>query len=403
MRLAVLGCGAVGSVVARLAVKTKVAESVVCLDRDVEKARSFLSLDEGGGVPVEEADAVRVDELAAKLKGFDFVVNSLPTFVRVGEREVLLNPLVMEAALRAGVGYVDLACYGGKRRRAEQLSLSKRFLAEGVTAVINAGASPGLSNILAREAYEDFDRAHSVKVMSLEDQRGSSFIISWSKEEMLNVATPVLVYRNGRYFMSEPFAESALCEFPEPIGSIRCYSVSNDESYTIPAFLRIRDFSYYAGGSDIETLRALYRLGVLEDRKILVRGRLVPLRSILYQVLREPSGPLEAIRAVEEGDLEDAFFALKVVVEGEVGGARAVSSRSVVFPSQRRVNELMPGATYITYPTALVALAVMRVLRGRRLAGVYPPEALPGVVRRGVLAELESHKVFVNEEFRVLV
>lgn len=403
MRIAVLGCGAVGSVVARLALKTQVASDVLCLDRNTERAKSFLDFEDGRGIPVEEADAAQVDSLAGKLKGFDVVVNSLPTFVRVGEREILLNPLVMEAALRAGIAYVDMACYGGKRRRAEQLALAKRFATEGVLAVINSGASPGLTNILAREAYEDFDRAYSVKIMSLEDQRGSSFVISWSKEEMLNVATPVLAYRNGKYVVSEPFAETALCDFPEPLGTVRCYSVSNDESYTIPAFLRIRDFSYYAGGSDIETLRALYRLGILEDRKVNVRGRTVPLRSVLYQVLREPSGPREVLRAVEEGDIEDAYFAVKVVVEGEVSGSKAVSIRSVVFPSQRRVNELLPGATYITYPTALAVVALIKSLKGRRLSGVYPPEALPGIVRRSVLEELENYRIFVNEEFRVLV
>lgn len=403
MRLAVIGCGAVGSVLARLAAKTGLAGEVVCMDRSAERARSYLEAVEGEAeVHVEEVDASQAETLASKLAGFDFAVNALPTFVRRNHAEKPLNPLVMGACLKAGVPYMDMACYGGRRRRAEQLALAGRFRAEGLLAVINAGASPGLTNILAREAYEDFDRAHSIKVMSLEDQRGSSFVISWSREEMLNVATPVLVYRGGRYLFQEPFAESTVCEFPSPLGAVRCYSVSNDESYTIPAFLRVRDYSYYAGGSDIETLRALYRLGVLEDKSVIVRGRPVPLRSLLYQVLREPSGPREVLKAVEEGDLEDAYFAVKVVVEGEVGGEKALSSRAVVFPSQRRVNELLPGATYITYPTALAALAILKQVRGRRLSGVYPPEALPGVIRRAVLEELENHRIIVNEEFRVL-
>ncbi|MEZ0345563.1 MAG: saccharopine dehydrogenase NADP-binding domain-containing protein [Infirmifilum sp.] len=401
MKLVVLGCGAVGSVIARLAQKLGVASEVACLDKNVERAKSYLSYPDGGDINVEAVDASQVDDLAAKISGFDVVINSLPTFIRVNEKERPLNPLVMQAALKAGVTYVDLACYGGKRRSAEQLSLAKQFRSEGGLALINAGASPGLTNLLAREAYEDFDRADSVKIMSLEDQKGTSFLISWSREEMLNVAIPVLVYKEKRYRVVEPFSEATLCEFPIPTGPVRCYPISNDESYTIPLFLRINRFAYYAGGSDIEILRALYRLGVLEEKNIYVRGRPIPLRSLLYQVLREPASPEDFVRAIEEGELEDAFFAIKVEVEGEVNGEQAYSSRSVIFPSQRKVNEISPGATYISYPTALVALVFARRILGYRISGVYPPEALPRAVRRGILEDLEKNKILVNLDFHV--
>ncbi|MGB9709320.1 saccharopine dehydrogenase NADP-binding domain-containing protein [Infirmifilum uzonense] len=401
MRLAILGCGAVGSVVARLALKHRVADEVTCFDRNLERARMFLDFEDSHDIPVEEADAINSEMLSSKLSGYDFVVNTLPTFVRINEREKLLNPIVMQASLKAGVPYMDLACYGGRRRTAEQLALSAAFRREHNLAIINAGASPGLTNLLAREAYEDLDKVFSIKVMSLEDQKGPSFLISWSREEMLNVATPVLVYRNRRYAFIEPFSESIECNFPAPEGSVRCYPVSNDESYTIPVYLRTQDFDYYAGGSDIEILRALYRLGVLEEKTLIVRGKRVSLRSLLYQILKEPSSPRSYLSAIEEGELEDAFFAVGVVAIGEISGEKGLSSRSVFFPSQRRVNNLLPGATYITYPTALVVIALLQSLKGRNLHGVFPLEALPGVVRRNVLETLEEHKIFVNREFKV--
>lgn len=396
-----LGCGAVGSVVARLAAKLGVAEEVVCFDKNPEKAKVHLDFDDARDLPLEEIDVSDQEALKEKISGFDFAVNALPTFIRVGEKDVLLNPLIMQACLKSSVPYIDLACYGGKRRSAEQLTLAKSFRSEGLLAVINAGASPGLTNLLAREAYEDFDRVSSIRVMSLEDQKGPSFLISWSREEMLNVATPVLVYRDRRYMMEEPFKDSILCDFPDPAGTVRCYTVSNDESYTIPLFLRTRSFEYYAGGSDIEILRALYRLGILEEKTIMVRGRKIPLRSLLYQILKEPSSPREFEKAIIEGELDDAFFGVRVTVEGEVAGEKAVSTRSTMFPSQRKVNELLPGATYITYPTGLIVVSFVKALRGRKLAGVFPAEALPGVIRRSMLDELENNKVFVNSEFKV--
>ena len=401
MRLAIVGCGAVGSAIARLVIAKKAAEEVVCLDRDAEKAKRYLAFDEVRDVPVEQAEALNPEELAGKLKGFDFVVNALPTFARVGRREVPLNPLVMRAALSAGAGYIDLACYGGRRTRAEQLALAREFADAALPAVINFGASPGLSNVLAREACEDLDVVETVRVVSVEDQRGSAFVIPWSREEMLLSAAPVLAYRNGRFVWLEPFGESTVFELPEPIGALRCYAILNDEAYTVPHFVRLRNFLYYAGGSDVETLRALYRLGILSGERVRVGKALVSPRELLYHILPSSLTPEEVLRMVREGELEDAYFAIEVVAEGEVSGEPALSRRFVLFPNQRRVNELLPGATYITYPTALCTVSLLRALRGRRLRGVLPGEALPRHIRRLVIEHLEEDKIVVNEEFKV--
>lgn len=401
MRLAVIGCGAVGSAVARLAVLKGVAKEVVCLDRDEEGAKRYLSFEGTCDIPVEHIDVLDKERVVPKLSGFDFVVNALPTFVKVGRRELPLNPAVMSAAIKAGAYYVDLACYGGRRTKAEQLSLTREFRKAALLAVINFGASPGLSNMLAREAYDDLEAVNSIHIVSIEDQRGSSFVIPWSREEMLLTASPVLVYRGRRFVWLEPFEESAVFDFPSPLGSVRCYSVLNDESYTIPRFLRLNNLYYYAGGSDIETLRALYRLGILSDEPVRVGKILVSPKELLYRILPSAPKPSEVIRVCREGELEDAYFALEVVAEGEVGGEAAISKRFVLFPSQKRINEVLPGATYITYPTALCVVALIRALRGRRLHGVFPGEALPKYLRKLILSYLEEDKVIVNEEFKL--
>lgn len=401
MRLAVIGCGAVGSAIASLAALKGVAEEVVCFDRDEERAKRYLSFEGARDIPVERIDVLDKEDVAPRLSGFDFVVNALPTFVRVGRRELPLNPIVMSSAAKAGACYVDLACYGGRRTRAEQLLLAREFQRAALLAVINFGASPGLSNLLAREVYDDLDTVDSMRIVSVEDQRGSAFVIPWSREEMLLAASPVLAYRARRFTWLEPFEESAVFDFPSPLGSIRCYSVLNDESYTIPRFLRLNNLYYYAGGSDVETLRALYRLGILSDAPVRVGKALVSPKELLYRILPPSPKPDEVVRVCREGELGDAYFALEVAAEGEVGGEAAVSRRFVMFPSQRRINEILPGATYITYPTALCVVALLRALRGRRLRGVFPGEALPRYLRKLILSYLEEDKVIVNEEFKV--
>ncbi|MEM2677359.1 MAG: hypothetical protein QXU62_01840, partial [Thermofilaceae archaeon] len=312
------------------------------------------------------------------------------------------NPIVMSAALKAGSSYVDMACYGGRRTRAEQLAFSRQFRDAGLLAVINFGASPGLSNVLTREVWEDLDRVERIRIVSVEDQRGSTFVIPWSREEMLMSASPVLAYRGGRYVWLEPFEETTVVELPEPIGALRCYTVLNDECYTIPRFLRTRNFDYYAGGSDVEVLRALYRLGILSSEPVRIGKALVRPKDLLYRVLPPSPRPSDVLRVCREGELEDAYFAIEVTAEGEAGGEPAESKRFVFFPSQRRVNEILPGATYITYPTSLCVAALLYSVKGRRLQGVLPGEALPRYFRRGLLSFLEVNKVIVAEEFKPL-
>jgi hypothetical protein len=123
---------------------------------------------------------------------------------------------------------------------------------------------------------------------------------------------------------------------------------------------------------------------------------------VIYHVLQSAVTPRDVERALREGDLEDALFAIQVIGEGEVSGERAQARRYIVFPSQRKLHELMPGSTYITYPTARCGAAMLKAVRGRKLRGVLPPEALPRPLRRLVLEDLEKARMIVSEEFRVL-
>ncbi|MCC5998048.1 MAG: saccharopine dehydrogenase NADP-binding domain-containing protein, partial [Thermofilum sp.] len=189
MKIAVIGCGLVGSLIARLATSEKIVEEVACFDKDPDRAKKYLSYPDPLDIPIVEADALNLEAFSGTLSNYDYLVNALPTFIKKDKKEILLNPLLMSVALKANINYVDLACYGGKRKRAEQLSMAKQFLSQGLLALINMGVSPGLANILAREAYEDLEEVDELSIMTLEDQKGSTFVIPWSREEMLNVAS----------------------------------------------------------------------------------------------------------------------------------------------------------------------------------------------------------------------
>jgi hypothetical protein len=70
---------------------------------------------------------------------------------------------------------------------------------------------------------------------------------------------------------------------------------------------------------------------------------------------------------MEEGYLEDAQFALQVQAVGSIAGEKAASTRYVIFPGQRTLSKVLPGATYVTYPAAMSLVAVLRAVKGKRL------------------------------------
>jgi saccharopine dehydrogenase-like NADP-dependent oxidoreductase len=95
----------------------------------------------------------------------------------------VFNQIVMRAALRLRAHYVDLSSHLTRNPfKAEQLSYAKRFEEKNRTALINAGAAPGLTNLLVMRAAEMLDDVHSVHIRLYESAESDDPISQWSPE-----------------------------------------------------------------------------------------------------------------------------------------------------------------------------------------------------------------------------
>jgi saccharopine dehydrogenase-like NADP-dependent oxidoreductase len=399
MKVAILGCGATGSVIARLLSKEKFVSDGICLDRNVKRAKKFLGKE---GFKVEKVDARDAKELSKKLKDCDWVINALPTAYYSMGKEVLWNPRIMKVAMKNGINYYDLACFGGKSTTAEQLYFQKKFEKEKLLAIINAGASPGLTNLLARENADELDHVEKITIRTLEEQEGSEFILPWSKEEMLDMVCDVLVYVNKRFRFKEPFSEVSAYEFPPPFKRMYCYLISNDEVYTIPHFISTRYLDVKNAGSDIETLRTLYRLGIFEDKPVHFRRMKILPKDFIYSILPDVPTSKEMVGIVKKGVLENGFFGVFVETLGKVVGKKVLVKSYTVFPSQKMINDILPGATYITYPTGVCAIAFLKAIYKRKMQGVLPPEAFNKKIREKIVEELEKRKIIISSEYKTI-
>lgn len=398
MDILVLGCGAIGSSIIRFLLKEKFVDKIFCVAKDRKSARSFL-LKDFKSIDFRVADALDFKAIKNLMKKSDFVINALPSYLEARGREILVNLKILESCLKVGINYLDFACCGdNKRKIAEQLLMKEKFEKEKLFALINAGISPGVSNILAKESSENFEYLDSIKIRTLEDQRSLEFVLPWSREGLFDVASDVLVYRNYKFFFKEPFMEREIYDYPS-FGKISCYLLAHDEVYTIPHFIKVRNVDVKGGGGDIEVLFALYKLGIFEDEKVRVGKFRISPKKFVYSIVKGTPTTREFIKIVEKGILEDAYFGLFVDCKGFIKNKRVLNRNYLIF-SQKVINKKLYGANYISYPTALSSSIFLKCVQKRKLFGVLPPEALPKPVRKKFMNEIEKWGIIVNTEYK---
>jgi saccharopine dehydrogenase-like NADP-dependent oxidoreductase len=381
MRVCIVGTGAVGSLAARLLAKDAGVEEVRCGDRDPARARRFLGR-AGGKVRALRLDASRSADVARAARGCDLVINAgLPDF----------NLPVMRGALAARAHYQDLCSQLADLRHAEQFRLHRDFARAGLLALMDTGAAPGVTNLLARELAEGMTRVDAVRFRLLEDQDADAAVFTWSPAVIADeLSSPPLVRRRGKYGNVPAFSGAETFDFGPRYGKCRVVAVYGDEVATLGRWVPARDIEMKAGGADIAFGEAAASAGLLGTKPVLVGGRAVVPRDVFIAAAPPVPSPDETRALVKRGVLRNAAFVAVVEADGRVGRRRVGRRADAVFPDLRAVMRLAPGANTISYPTALAAAAFARLVPGLGLRGVFPPEALEAPARRAVLAAMRA-------------
>lgn len=383
MRIFVVGAGAVGSILADMLAGDVGRGNVWCGDRDPIRARRFMA--GGRSVRLTKVDASRPAELARAARGADLVINAgLPDF----------NENVMAAALRSGAHYQDMCSHLKDLRHAEQLRSGARFRKAGLVALINTGVAPGLTNLLAADLADRFDRVRRIGIRLLEEQDATSPVMSWSPRVIIDeLSAPPLVYRGGRFALAAPFGDPETFAFPRPFGPRRVVAIYGDEVATIPLYLDVEDVDMKSGGTDIDFGAALHAAGMFAAGPVAFgRERIAP-REFFERVAPKVPTPAEMTRLVKKGSVKNSWLLAAVEAEGTAAGRLIVRAVTAVFPDLLDVMRRRPGATYVSHPTALCAAAFSRIIPAIQERGVLPPEALAAPLRRRVLTDLKREGV----------
>jgi saccharopine dehydrogenase-like NADP-dependent oxidoreductase len=391
MKILLIGAGAVSSVLAKLLADDQSVSKIVCTSRDTKRAKEFI----GAGnrkikiVALNTSDGKAINRIA---KGSNLIVNvSLPRF----------NETVMEAALKVGAHYQDLASELADQRTAEQLKFHERFRHAGCVALINCGISPGVTNLLAREAADELDKTETIHFRSLEEQKASELILAWSAETMLDeLTTPPLVYKNKRFASTKPFDNPEEYEFPHPFGKRQVFSIYGDEVATIPLFLNVKNVDYKIAGADIDLSKVLYRLNLFNKKPVLYGNKKIIPVDFFRRIAPKVPTPKEMSKMIKNGSVENAVYFSAIETIGKKGKNNIKITMSAAFPDLKSIPQKFSGSTYISYPTGVAAYAFFKALNQIKSSGVFPPEALSREARNVVILELTKKGIVINERIQ---
>ena len=383
MRIFVLGAGATGSLLAQLLERQ--GHTVWCGDRDPERARRFLG--KKSTIAVTEVNARNLRGIVKAAKGCQLVVNASAS---------VFNEIVLRAALRLRAHYVDLSSHLARHPfKAEQFRYKKKFEEKNRVALINTGAAPGLTNLLAKRAAELLDEVQAVHIRLYESSESDDPISQWSPEVSFDEAVShPRIYRDGKFQLGKRFSEIEKFRFPDPIGTARVVLAAQDEVATLPHFIPMRDLDVKIGGNEIDRLRRWHRL-----------GRLTKSRGLLRRHFPQTSSPRMIAKLIRKGILQNARFAAAVLATGVKRGKKAdlrlLIRSDCLFPTLFQIRRQGKFTTPIAYATAHIAALFIKFFP-RELAGVFAPEMLPAETRRAILSGIRNNSIRITHKTTVL-
>ncbi|MCD6479341.1 saccharopine dehydrogenase family protein [Candidatus Bathyarchaeota archaeon] len=374
MRIIVIGCGKIGSTIAKDLSESLEAEITVA-DKFETAARRVAGEIDGEWTTV---DASSKGSIAQALRGFDLAVGALPG-------DYGFN--AMEAAVEVGVDMVDVS-YTPEN----PLILDEEARRREMTLIPDCGVAPGLSSMLVGYGASKLDevKAAHILVGGIPERPVPplGYTITWSAEGLIDeYMRPVRIVEGGRVVEVPALSGLEEIEFP---GLGRLEAFYTDGLRTLIETFKGVESMYektlrYPG--HVEKVKLLRDLGLFDDEPIEVEGVKVSPKCFTARLLEKH------LRMPEVGDL----LAMMVEVKGLKDGAEK-TIRFHLLDRYDRARGVTAMARTTGYTTSIVAQLLARGRIEER--GVIPPEKLglkPQIFEE-ILMELRRRGVEVVEQ-----
>ncbi len=398
-RIIVIGVGAQGSTIAKRMNENPTVSEIICADYDFKAARVLAeSLSKASAI---ELDASDVSNVIAAATGCDLIVNGLP---------LDYNLTVMEAALAVNASYFDMAGPMediGFVESYKQLfsDWNARFRAKGLTALVGAGSSPGLANVMAREAVDKMDRCETISIYVYENVMTKRFTPFWWSPEVAfwDMAYQTFRFENGRHVTDKPFSRPIRMKLHGINREVRMVDHEHDEPITMglladTVLKGVKNVAFKYGGFGVKLSELLYKMGLLSDQAVDLDGTaVVPMDLILKLCPPAPKYPEELKSIIDDGVVaeEGAFL---VRVEGVKDGNPVCIDSYAIGPGLVEAFETS-GLSHEAYMTGQCASVFVKMMVEEIFAppGLFVPEQLEAEAREYYFRNLAELGVTVEE------
>jgi saccharopine dehydrogenase-like NADP-dependent oxidoreductase len=379
MKIIVLGAGLVGGPMA-VDLATDRSFEVTAVDVNAKAVGALKT--KHSGISTIEADLSDPEAVTSLVADHDLVLNAVPGFM--GFR-------TLEAVLKAKKNVVDISFFPEDPFGLDQLSKEM-----GVTAVIDCGVAPGLSNLLVGHVDARLDETRNILIYV----GGLPVIREWPFEykagfspiDVIEEYTrPARYVENGAMVTRVALSDPELIDFPG-VGTLEAFNTDGLRTLatTLDAPNMKEKTLRYAG--HIDKMAVLRDLGMFDEQEVRVNGSMVRPIDVTTALLF-PKWKLE------EGEAD--LTVMQVVVEGRSDGkeVREVYDLLDKYDERSRTHSMARTTGY----TATVAVRMLAQGLYDR-PGISPPEfigkhedcvafMLAGLESRGIRLE---HRIEVS-------
>jgi saccharopine dehydrogenase-like NADP-dependent oxidoreductase len=138
---------------------------------------------------------------------------------------------VLKICIELGVNYVDVSDHRSYTSKA--LKYHEEAVAAGVTAIINTGIFPGISNSMVRQGVEEFDEAEKIHLSYLVSGSGGAGV-TVMRTTFLGLQNPFDAWIDGKWQSVKPYSQREVVNFPPPYGRTGVYWFDMPETFTLP-------------------------------------------------------------------------------------------------------------------------------------------------------------------------
>jgi saccharopine dehydrogenase-like NADP-dependent oxidoreductase len=352
-RAIVLGAGMVGSVMATdLAGDDGFEVTIADARQDALEAAVARARRQGRTLRPVRADLSEAATLAATIEPFDVVLGALAS--RIGFAS-------LRTIIEAGKNYCDISFMPE-----DAIDLDALARERGVTAVVDCGVAPGMSNLVSGYGASLLDEPEEIEIyvggLPRERRWPFEYKAGFAPADVIEEYTrPSRIVEGGRVVVREALSEPELLDFAG-IGTLEAFNTDGLRSLaTTMSVPNMKEKTLRYPGH-IELMRVFRATGLFGHEPIDAGG--VRVRPIdVISRLMFPKW------AYEEG--EEDLTVMRVAVTGTAGGRRVRHAWDLLDFFDKAT-----GATSMSRTTAFPCAIMARLVASGRFdrRGVFPPE-----------------------------